>query len=40
VLDAGYPTTANMIIGSIAKLGFDIKDVKVMRKAETSVAPT
>ena len=28
VLDAGYPTTAKMIIGSIAKLGFDIKDVR------------
>ena len=28
VLDAGYPSTAPMIIASIAKLGFDIKDVK------------
>jgi hypothetical protein len=30
VLDAGYPTTARMIMASIAKLGFDIKDVKVL----------
>jgi metallo-beta-lactamase class B len=30
VLDAGYPTTAPMIMASIAKLGFDIKDVKVL----------
>ena len=30
VLDGGYPTTAPMIIASIAKLGFDIKDVKVL----------
>jgi hypothetical protein len=28
VLDGGYPTTAPMIMASIAKLGFDIKDVK------------
>src|SRR3954468_12175469 len=28
VLDAGYPTTAPMIMASIAKLGFNIKDVK------------
>jgi metallo-beta-lactamase class B len=34
VLDAGYPTTARMIIGSIAKLGFDIKDVKVLLNSE------
>ena len=34
VLDAGYPTTAKMIIGSIAKLGFDIKDVKVLLNSE------
>jgi metallo-beta-lactamase class B len=30
VLDGGYPTTAPMIMASIAKLGFDIKDVKVL----------
>src|SRR4026209_1281025 len=30
VLDDGYPTTAPMIMASIAKLGFDIKDVKVL----------
>jgi metallo-beta-lactamase class B len=30
VLDGGYPTTALMIMESIATLGFDIKDVKVL----------
>ena len=30
VLDGGYPSTAPMIMGSIAKLGFNIKDVKVL----------
>ena len=30
VLDGGYPGNAPMIIASIAKLGFDIKDVKVL----------
>ena len=34
VLDAGYPTTAKLIMGSIAKLGFDIKDVKVLLNSE------
>src|SRR5262245_65216689 len=34
LLDAGYPTTAQMIMGSIAKLGFDIKDVKVLLNSE------
>jgi len=34
VLDAGYPTTATMIMASIAKLGFDIKDVKVLLNSE------
>jgi metallo-beta-lactamase class B len=34
VLDAGYPTTAKMIIGNIATLGFDIKDVKVLINSE------
>ncbi len=30
VLDGGYPGTAPMIMASIATLGFDIKDVKVL----------
>ena len=30
VLDGGYPSTAPLIIASIAKLGFDIADVKVL----------
>ena len=30
VLDGGYPTTAPMIMASIAKLGFDIRDVKAL----------
>ena len=34
VLDAGYPTTAPMIMASIAKLGFDIKDVEVLLSSE------
>src|SRR5688572_5740989 len=34
VLDGGYPTTALMIMASIAKLGFDIKDVKVLVNSE------
>jgi metallo-beta-lactamase class B len=34
VLDGGYPTTAKMIMGSIAKLGFDVKDVKVLLNSE------
>jgi metallo-beta-lactamase class B len=34
VLDGGYPTTATMIMASIAKLGFDIKDVKVLLNSE------
>ena len=34
VLDGGYPTTARMIMASIAKLGFDIKDVKVLLNSE------
>jgi metallo-beta-lactamase class B len=34
VLDAGYPTTAQMIMASITKLGFDIKDVKVLLNSE------
>jgi metallo-beta-lactamase class B len=34
VLDGGYPTTAAMIMRSIAKLGFDLKDVKVVLNSE------
>jgi len=30
VLDGGYPTTARLIMASIAKLGFDVKDVTVL----------
>lgn len=30
LIDGGYPETAPLIVGSIAKLGFDIKDVKVL----------
>jgi metallo-beta-lactamase class B len=34
VLDGGYPSTAPMIIASIAKLGFSINDVKVLLNSE------
>jgi metallo-beta-lactamase class B len=34
VLDGGYPTTARMIMASIAKLGFDIRDVEVLLNSE------
>ena len=34
VLDGGYPTTAPMIMASIAALGFSIKDVKVLLNSE------
>ena len=34
LLDGGYPSTALMIMASIAKLGFDIKDVKVLLNSE------
>ena len=34
VLDAGYPTTARMIVASIAKLGFHIRDVKALLNSE------
>ena len=30
LLDAGYAATVPMIIASIAKLGFDVKDVKML----------
>jgi len=34
VLDVGYPTTARLIMSSIAKLGCDIRDVKVLLNSE------
>jgi metallo-beta-lactamase class B len=34
VLDAGYPTTAPMIMASIEKLGFSVKDVRVLLNSE------
>jgi metallo-beta-lactamase class B len=34
LLDGGYPTTAPMIMASVAKLGFNIKDVKVLLNSE------
>jgi metallo-beta-lactamase class B len=34
VIDGGYPTTAPMIVASIAKLGFSIRDVKVLLNSE------
>lgn len=34
VIDGGHPTTAPMIMGSIATLGFDIKDVKVLLNSD------
>jgi len=34
VLDGGYPTTASLVMASIAKLGFNIKDVKVLVNSE------
>jgi metallo-beta-lactamase class B len=34
VLDGGYPSTGAMIMASIAKLGFNIKDVKVLLNSE------
>src|SRR5215813_13174580 len=34
VLDGGYPTTAPMIIASIEKLDFSIKDVRVLLNSE------
>jgi hypothetical protein len=38
VLDGGYPTTASMIMASIAKLGFGIKDVKVLLNSEPEMS--
>ena len=34
LIDGGYPGTAPMIIASIAQLGFDIRDVKVLLNSE------
>lgn len=34
VIDGGHPTTAPMIMASIAKLGFNIRDVKVLLNSE------
>ena len=34
VLDGGYPTTAPMIMASIEKLGFNVKEVKVLVNSE------
>src|SRR5512132_2719217 len=34
VLDGGYPTTARLIMASIARLGFNIRDVKVLLNSE------
>ena len=34
VIDAGYPTTAPMIMASIANLGFNIRDVKILLNSE------
>src|SRR5215207_5020730 len=34
LIDGGYPGTPPLIVASIAKLGFDIKDVKVLLNSE------
>ena len=34
LIDGGYPGTAPMIVGSVAKLGFDISDVEVLLNSE------
>lgn len=34
LIDGGYPGTARMIMSSIARLGFDIRDVKVLLNSE------
>lgn len=34
LLDAGYPTTARLVMESIDKLGFDARDVKVLLNSE------
>jgi metallo-beta-lactamase class B len=35
LIDGGYPGTPKLIMASIAKLGFDIKDVRVLLNSET-----
>jgi metallo-beta-lactamase class B len=37
VLDGGYPSTAPMIMESIAKLGFRVKDVKLLLKSDRTL---
>jgi metallo-beta-lactamase class B len=37
LLDGGYPGTAPMIVSSIARLGFDIKDVKILLNSDPHV---
>lgn len=34
VIDAGYPTTAALVMESIAKLGFNVSDVKILLNSE------
>ena len=34
VIDGGYPGTAPMIVASIARLGFDVRDVKVLLNSD------
>lgn len=34
LIDGGFPATPPLIIGSIAKLGFDIRDVKILLNSE------
>jgi len=34
LIDAGYPTTATLIMASVRKLGFDMKDVKILLNSE------
>ena len=34
LLDGGYPGTASMIVASMARLGFDIRDVKVLLNSD------
>jgi metallo-beta-lactamase class B len=34
LIDGGYPGTASMIMASIARLGFDIQDVKILLNSE------
>ena len=36
LIDGGYPVTAPMIVASIAKLGFDVRDVEVLLNSGTA----